>query len=223
MRFPTVLTYLGCAAVVGLVIHARFAAPRLSASSDDELATNRPTTAETHRVTPVMLREAARADGADASPFAADATDGRSTSLSDLTMSRPLVLLFIQDGCPCSEAAQPFFNDLHAAYGDRVQFAGVIDGDLAAARAWAVANHVPFRILADPDLEIVKHYQVKNSAYSVLIQAGGRIETMWPGYSESMLRDLGNRLARLARTPPHPLSVSTAPTEMYSGCPYPLD
>ena len=61
------------------------------------------------------------------------------------------MLAFIKDGCPCSEAAEPYFHQLHAAYGSRAGFLGVIDGDVAAARDWSVRHATPYPVLADPN------------------------------------------------------------------------
>lgn len=174
-----------------------------------------------HKVTPAMLVEAGQSTGSGATPFVAESTDGRSCSLDDLTTGgRPAVLIFIKDGCPCSESAQPYFNRLHAAYGGRARFVGVIGGSAAEARGWAASHEVEFPILADPDLEIVRRYRARNSAYVALVSRDGRIAKLWPGYSSGMLNELGAELSRLSGAPERLIDVSGAPLELYSGCPY---
>src|SRR5689334_6409725 len=69
--------------------------------------------------------------------------EGRRRSLATTAAGRPLVILFVQGGCPCSEAAQPFFNALHAAFADRVAVVGIFDGEPGEARAWAAERRVP--------------------------------------------------------------------------------
>ena len=64
-----------------------------------------------HLVTPEMLEATGKMTKQPAPAFLAEATDGKTYRLEDVTSSKPLVLTFIKDGCPCSEAAQPFFND----------------------------------------------------------------------------------------------------------------
>lgn len=207
-------TYLALAFVVAIVLRA---ASSTSPPRPEELVGP-----PKHKVTPAMLVEARQSTGAGATPFAAcESTDGRSYSLDDLTTGgRPAVLVFIKDGCPCSESAQPYFNRLHAAYGERARFVGVIGGNTAEARRWAVSHEVRFPILADPDLEIVRRYRAKNSAYVALISRDGRIAKLWPGYSSGMLNELGAELSRLSGAPERLIEVSGAPLELYSGCPY---
>ena len=128
--------------------------------------------------------------------------------------------MFIKDGCPCSQAAQPFFNLLFDAYGEKAHFFGVFDGGMASARNWAERHQAAFPLLSDPDLLTVHRYKAENSAYIALIAKGGRIEKLWPGYSIDMLADAGARLARLTGVDPRPIDVHEAPTEMTTGCPY---
>lgn len=216
---------------VGLVVYPGLAAlafaafrPQSPSASPGEHGSRSPgsvTARPEHRVTARMLGMAGEASGMWARPFVAPAGDGGAYSLSELTNSRPLVLLFIKEGCPCSESAQPFFNRLHEAYGDRANFAGVIDGDVEAARAWGMLNRVPFPILADPGLEIVRGFAVRNSAYAVLVGNGGRVEKMWPGYSAAVIEELSGEIARLAHSDRRLIAAADAPAEMYSGCPYP--
>jgi peroxiredoxin len=173
-----------------------------------------------HKVTSAMLSTTERAEGRSAIPFEAPDAQGRLRSLHDLAVARPLVMVFIKNGCPCSSAAQTFLNRLYDQYGSVCRFVGVIDGGADEAKAWGEANHVTFPILQDPDLAIVHRYEVENSAYVALIAPGGRIEKMWPGYSGEMLRELGHRIARTTQHPERLFAVNDAPSELYSGCPY---
>ena len=79
------------------------------------------------------------------------------------------VQVFIKEGCPCSLAAQPFFNLLFDAYGKHARFFGVFDGSVSKAKKWAMQNQAAFPLLSDPDLRTVHEYKAENSAYVALI------------------------------------------------------
>ena len=174
-----------------------------------------------HVVTPSMA-EASRAMVFRQAPaFTLKATDGAEYSLGKLIREGPLVLTFIKIGCPCSEAAQPFFNRLRAAY-PHARILGVIDGDLGPANLWAKKIRVSYPLLLDPNLQLVRAYGVENSAYVVLVDQKGQIVMHWPGYCASMLQELGATLALLTRSAVRPIDTVDAPVEFYSGCPYDL-
>lgn len=169
-----------------------------------------------HPVTALMVEAAGAMAGRPAPALVAVGTDGRPHSIA--AAGRPLVLFFIQDGCPCSEAAAPHFGRVAAAYAGRADFLGVIDADLAAAREWSGRHGASYPILADPSKRIIAACRAERSAYVMLVASDGAVEVLWPGYSAGMLADLGARLARLARQAEVPLDLRGAPTEMVSGC-----
>lgn len=175
---------------------------------------------ERHKVTPPMLDAAEAKAGRPAPRFHRDAADGSDCDLDEMLRTGPLVLLFIKDGCPCSVAAESFFNGLHASYRGRVRFVGVIDGDASVARRWAATNGVPFPIVPDPQLELMHAYGATNSAYVALIDRDGRLDGFWPGYSVAMLHDLNSRIAALSGLSEEPIETAEAPDELYSGCPF---
>ncbi len=153
--------------------------------------------------------------------FTLKATDGAEYSLGKLIREGPLVLTFIKIGCPCSEAAQPFFNRLRVAY-PHARILGVIDGDLGPANLWAKKIRVSYPLHLDPNLQLVRAYGVENSAYVVLVDQKGQIMMHWPGYCASMLQELGASLSRLTGSAVRPIDTVNAPVEFYSGCPYDL-
>lgn len=173
-----------------------------------------------HPVTPAMTASAGAMAGRRAPALEAEGSDGRAHSPAADSRDRPLVLFFIQDGCPCSEAADPYFRRLADAYAAGAAFLGVIDGDLTAAREWSARGRPRYPILADPGRRIIAACGAERSAYVMLVAPGGSIEALWPGYSSRMLADLGARLARLTGQPEAPLDTSGAPAEMTSGCPF---
>ncbi|MDG3005179.1 peroxiredoxin family protein [Paludisphaera mucosa] len=173
-----------------------------------------------HAATPAMIAAAGSMERRAAPAFRAVADDGETYTLRDLAEQGPLALVFIKVGCPCSVAARPFYDRLHQAYGSRVRFFGVIDGDADVAREWSRANRLSFPILCDPGLQIVREYRAENSAYFAIISKGGAIERYWPGYSVGMLNEANERLARLAGVEAMPFDATDAPVEIYSGCPF---
>jgi hypothetical protein len=173
-----------------------------------------------HPVTPSMKDAAAAASGRRVTSLEAIGSDGQAHSPASESAARPLVLVFIQDGCPCSEAAEPCFRKLHDAYGARAAFLGVVDGDVGVARDWSARHGSPYAILADPDRRIIAACGAERSAYVMLVAPGGSVDALWPGYSASALREIGARIARLAGVEPVPIATEGAPGAMVSGCPF---
>jgi peroxiredoxin len=171
-----------------------------------------------HPVTEAMSAAAARASGERATDIEAMGTDVRTHSPASDSERRPLVLFFIQDGCPCSEAAEPHFQQVQAAYGKWASFLGVIDGDTATARRWSERHGTPYPVVADPQRRMIAACKAERSAYVMLVARRGSVEALWPGYSSEMLADLGRRLARLTGQAEVPLNTQGAPDKMVSGC-----
>jgi peroxiredoxin len=174
--------------------------------------------AKSHPVTSAMTASAGTMAGRRASALAAEGSDGLTHSPAADSRDRPLVLFFIQNGCPCSEAADPYFGRLANAYASRASFLGIIDGDSSSARAWSDRHRTPYPLLADPEQRLIASSGAERSAYVMLIAPGGTIEALWPGYSSGMLADLGARLARLTGQLEVPLDTAGAPAGMTSGC-----
>jgi len=174
-----------------------------------------------HLVTPRMAEGSRGMVLRQAPEFTMKATDGADYCLRELIRQGPVLLTFIKIGCPCSEAAQPYFNRLRAAY-PHAKILGVIDGELGPANLWGQKIRVSYPLLLDPDLQLVRAYGVENTAYVVLVDQKGQITMHWPGYSASMLQELGATLARLTRSAVRPIDTLDAPVEFYSGCPYDL-
>ncbi len=174
-----------------------------------------------HVATSEMARASRAMIGRPARAFSKPATDGKTHRLDEMLGRGPVVLTFIKAGCPCSEAAQPFFNKLRDAY-PGASIRGVINVPTEAAKRWAKKFGVTYPLLLDPREEMVRDYGAENSAYVVLINSRGEIAKHWPGYSESMLRELGALLAGMIGSAEKRLDVADAPAELYTGCPYGL-
>jgi peroxiredoxin len=190
--------------------------PMLSASrSEVQLALHNKAT---HPVTTEMLRQASLKRGRLASEFLGFDTEGHWLSLKDLSRSKPVVLFFIEASCPCSRDASKFLSQLQRVYKERCTVIGVIDSDATIAKKWAQLAQCTFRLFPDAHQSTISGYQVPSSVYSILIAPGGRIERTYPGYSQSMLKELNSRVALLSGTAPKSLSVQKAPKQLTTGC-----
>lgn len=212
---------LGLFAVLAVGLGAIYGFVRIRAEmSLGRSAELAPSMIEKHQVTPQMLASSEANEGKIAPKFSAPASDGQTYELAPLIANGPLVVVFIKQGCPCSNEAEPFFRRLHEALGTEVGFLGVIDGNPSVALSWVNKYQTPYPILADPDLVIVKGYGAENSAYVALVNMEGNIDRLWPGYSAGMLNELIERVGSLTGRALKPVDVSGAPNELYSGCPY---
>lgn len=148
----------------------------------------------------------------------ADST-GTTWTLASLTKGKPLYLYFIINDCPCSETAEPHFQRLYSLYKGRVNFAAVIGSGQKIAAKWVKDYKSPYPVLADPDLKAVHAFGAKHSVYNLLITPEGKIDTMWPGYSQDMLRDINAHLAAsIGLTDPPAFDTYDAPLKLTSGC-----
>jgi peroxiredoxin len=153
-------------------------------------------------------------------PFSAEARDGALFTSSGMSPSRPVVLFFIRQDCPCSAEFQPFFDRLAARYHDVAEFAGVIDAGAEAALAYATRSKTSFRVLADPDRAIISRFEARNGGYVALVRPEGSIDTVWPGCSAEMMLELGRRIANLGGIAERSIDVAGMPGALTTGCPF---
>jgi len=177
---------------------------------------------EKHVASPEMIRQAGERADRPAPPFSG--TDGQGGAHDSRTMfgHRPVVLVFIKNGCPCSVSAQPFFDKIAKAFGDDTSFLGVIDGTSETARAWGEKYRVRIPILADPDVRIVRDYGAESSVYVVLIGQDGNMARVWPGHSREMLRELVSLLEARTGRKVGAIDFDDAPRDLMAGCPFDL-
>jgi hypothetical protein len=175
---------------------------------------------EKHFVTPEQLVECGESAERRIEPFSAVAHDGERFTWPAPGGVRPLVLVFVKRGCPCSVEFEPLFHRLEEQYRGAASFVDVIDADADSARAYAVANRVPYRVLADPDRALIARFEAKHGGYVALLGMNGRLDTLWPGCSAEMMRALGRRIAALHDLAERPLDVSDMPKVLTTGCPY---
>lgn len=171
-----------------------------------------------HSVTPAMMQAVDRAAGSAAAEFTGKDLDGRSLSVAGLTRKAPLVLYFIDLNCPCSRDAAACINRIYNAYRGAAQVVGIINSGDEQARAWVKAVGCGFPVIPDPAMRISRAYGAEKSVYTTLVAPGGRIEKQYPGYGQSMLTDLSQRIARLSGTPIASADFSAAPKQLTAGC-----
>jgi hypothetical protein len=183
----------------------------------------RPSEAEVHYVTPRQLTSSG-ALAATALPILTATTDrDERFTWPRPEERRPLLLVFIKAGCPCSVELEPFFHRLQRAYADVAVFVGVIDADVATARRYAEANATPYAILADAQRQLIQRLHAENGAYVALLTAApneATVDSLWPGCSGELVTQMGRRLAALAGVAERPLDVSGLPSAPITGCPF---
>jgi peroxiredoxin len=175
---------------------------------------------EKHYVNPRQLADANEMVQRAVGDLSATAQNGRRVTWDELSRGRPVVLIFIKEGCPCSAEVEPFFQRVERLYGNDARFAGVIDAGAKGAAHYATEHTVRHPVLADPEKMLIRQFRVKNGCYVVLLTPGGVIQGCWPGCSADTMRQLGRRIAGLAGVAERPLDVSGMPASLTTGCPF---
>lgn len=178
-----------------------------------------PRPADRHYVSPQQLAQAGAVDP-DAGSLAALDQHGEHRTWNDLSAGRPVVLVFVKAGCPCSVEFEPYFHRLAAAYPSAVRMVTIINGDVPTARRFADENQTPYPVLADAERAIIKRFHAEHGATVVLLSPSGKIETRWPGCSQDMMRDLSERIARLGQIEMQSMDVAGLPGALTAGCTY---
>ncbi len=177
---------------------------------------------EEHLATEAMIRQAEGKAAIVAPRIVAKDGQGIEHDTDTDLAGRSLVLVFIKNGCPCSVAAQPFFERISEAFAGETEFLGVIDGTPETSRAWGEKYRAKMPILADPQLKIVRDYGAESSVYVVLIGPDRRIVRAWPGHSEEMLEELVDLIENLTGRKTKGMSFEEAPGTLMAGCPFDL-
>jgi peroxiredoxin len=207
--------------VVGLIAYVGFSNWRLTESKPKPTTTLIFREGRDHPVTDEMAKAAKSLGGVAAPPFQAVSLSGRRCSLANLAGDKPLVLYFIEVQCPCCKGAKPYIDRIKNYYGDLCNVVGVIDAKPEMAKLWVQTVGPQFDVIPDPDMKIVRAFSAQRGVYTTLIAPGGRIVTAYPGYCQSMLRDITSKIARLAGVAARPMPLEPAPKRMTSGCIFP--
>ena len=170
-----------------------------------------------HPVTEEMLMAAGKFSAKPAPFFKLKDIHGNAAQIGGAG-KKPQFVYFILKGCPCSVDAQPLFNRMYARYKDKVDFIGVISSGVSDAKDYAGENNVLNAVVSDTDKKIIHAYGAKQSVYSALVGTKGEIVKIFPGYSQSMLVELNDRLAQMTGTETQPFDAALAPKQYATGC-----
>lgn len=172
-------------------------------------------------MTAAMAAATRELGGKPAPDFSGQDLSGKSCSLASLTKDKPLVLFFVELQCPCCKGAKPYIDRIKDYYGDVCNVVGVIDAKPDMAKLWSQAVVPEFDVIPDPDMSIVRAYKADRGTYTTLIAPGGRIVKAYPGYCQDMLRDITDKISKMAGVKPRPMPLAPAPKTMTSGCIFP--
>jgi hypothetical protein len=175
---------------------------------------------EMHPVTPRQLAEANALARRTVADLVLNTHDGGPLTWERLSGGRPVVLVFVKNGCPCSGDLEPFYRRVESLYGGVVCFAEVIDGDVTTARRHAAERAVPHPIIADAEQSLIRRLGAENGSSVALLTADGVLDGFWPGCSADGMRDLARRAARLAGVAERPLDIAGMPAALTTGCPF---
>ena len=132
--------------------------------------------------------------------------------------SRPTLLYFIQNGCPCCKAAKPFADRFQTYYGDVADVYGIIDASAPEARKWSEAVSAQFRVIPDPQLKIIRSFGITNGTSMILLDQAGKVTDAFAGYSVSTLTALNRRITKLSGIEERPYIYRPAPKIETTGC-----
>lgn len=152
--------------------------------------------------------------GKAAPAFSAVGSDGKTHTLASLSKGSTLVLYFIGHDCPVNAEAIKHYNAIASAYKNnpKVRFVGVINGDAKVFSAWNAKQKVPYLVLMDPDLKIIRSYKAVASPWVVRI-ANGKISHVQEGFSKGRLSELSGLMAKDGGVSAAKLTFTGAPAQ----------
>lgn len=171
-----------------------------------------------HPVTEKMMAETAEKAKKVAPGFTLKDTEGKEVTIGSPSAPRPQFVYFVLDGCPCSFDAEPLFQKLSRRYQGKVDFVAVTNAGQTKAHQWHTQMLVPYSVVPDPKLEVIKAYEAVSSVYSALVTKDGKIEKMWPGYSQDILKEMNAEFAKISGVKEEPFDPEFAPKERATGC-----
>lgn len=146
--------------------------------------------------------------------------EGRSKPLESYWRDKPLLVFFVERECPCCLAAKPSLERLLTAYKGELTGVCVINADPKTGAKWKQMSGGNMDVVCDPSLNVVKAFGVERGVTIALIDKNGTIVRTDPGYSRSMLLELGKTAAEVCGVEPRPFETRPAPERLSSGCPF---
>ncbi len=171
-----------------------------------------------HPVTESMKVASEKLGASMAPDFSLKDTSGVQHTLASLSDKKPLLIFFIEKQCPCCVGAKYFVERMQQLYPDSLNVVGVLNGDEKIGKAWEKKTHPMFKVLLDPKQETITAYKAERGVYITLVAPGGKISKAYPGYSLEMLKELSQRIAKVAGVPAQEFRSEAAPTTLTSGC-----
>ncbi|MEQ1934453.1 MAG: redoxin domain-containing protein [Fimbriimonadaceae bacterium] len=160
----------------------------------------------------------ARAKSAKKAPlFELSDSSGRDRKLSEF-LSKPTLLYFIKDGCPCSIEAEPMIQALYGHLKGQANFVGIIGSPAKIGKEWENTHGSPYPVLSDETFATMRAYESPNSVYLTLIGTDGLIVKQWAGWSAKMLTEANVLIAQESGQPEKPFDTQYAPKADSSGC-----
>ena len=147
----------------------------------------------------------------------AASSDGKTHTVKSLTEKGPVYLLFVKEVCSANGYATPFFQKIFEAYGDKVKFYGVINADKAAHAKWKETYKGTWETLYDPEKKIISGFGVRRSTPVIKIGKDGKVEKVFLGWGQEVLKELSADLAKEAKIAEKPVDLSGAPSGMRYG------
>ncbi len=155
--------------------------------------------------------------GSQAGEFSAKGTDGKTHTLKSVTATGPVFFYFIKEDCPINADAVKYYTRLSAAYKDKAQLVGVFNGDEKQFANWQKRYKVPFTVLLDPDMKIIKGYKAQASPWVMEVDSKGKVAKVWPGYSAPMLNELSASMAGASKQSVAKVDFAGAPADTRYG------
>ena len=196
--------------------------PHLGVAESEYLKSAELRNQENHPVTNEMVRVANSLGQKKAPNFQLSDGTGETFSLKSLTADdKPLLIFFIEKKCPCCLGAKHFVDRLADNFKGTATVIGVINASGKEAQTWRQLTQPHFKVLEDPNQEVIRAYAAERGVYTSLISPDGTIDKAYPGYSIETLKDISARLSRWANVKDPGFESNAAPKELTSGCLFP--
>jgi methylamine dehydrogenase accessory protein MauD len=129
---------------------------------------------ELEATTPNRVGRSGLKPGKQAPNFTLPQVGGGERSLTDFA-GRPLLLMFVQEGCGPCHAIAPLLNEL--ARKRDLQVAAVNSSSREAAHAWAEDVKAEFPVLIQERWRVSKSFEVYATPFAFLIGADGKVQS----------------------------------------------
>lgn len=161
----------------------------------------------------VASTQDASAQAKAAPDFSLKGSDGKTHTLASLSSDKPLVIVFIKDGCGATPRSMPTHNVLGKAYGkdEKVSYVGLINDDAERFERWAKVFKPEMTMLLDPGKEAIRAFGVRRSNETLVIEKG-QIVKHYKALSRASVEEIAKILGQ-ASPKDQSLDLSGAPED----------